>query len=205
MTFKPALTVKKEYAEKPFDLFGFRGSNRQFTVVEDLKVNQNPRMGRKTGTSKDGKQYSFEVALLKVSDGIFEKDMQLSETDWQKINVVRPDNLLSLKGVTYAYQGQELVFVGIVTPDMNENFQKPQQSPKDAPGQTNSSQVDGLYLKLAQGITFCSTIGQKTTKDVVIQIARNIVQPGQDVEAFIYAAKMAGWLVERDGIYSGTA
>jgi len=68
MTFKPAITVKKEYAEKPFDLFGFRMANRQFTITEDLKVSQAPRMSRKTGTSRDGKPYAFESDQRLVSE-----------------------------------------------------------------------------------------------------------------------------------------
>jgi hypothetical protein len=200
MAFKPALTVKKEYAEKPFDLWQFRGTNRQFTIIEDLKVTQNPRMGKKSGTTKEGKAYSFDVACIKVADGLFEKDMQLGEGDWLAINKVRPDNMLTLRGATYAYQGNELTFIGIATPDMNENFTKRAESPKDA---TNASTLDSRVAQLREAIKLTASLGTTVNAAVAIKIAESI-EPGNAL-SLISSAKNAGEICENQGIFTGTA
>lgn len=192
--------LKREYMETPFWFSKFQPGS-QLTIVEDLPRNKPMRFEMRP-SNKGGPAYA--VNLIKITDGFVSKDVELSKTNAQLLFSGLPDSIENLRGCTFANDAGRWVFVA--QSDMGQSFQQnAQKSPKDASGQTNTNQVDGLYLKLAQSVTLCTTIGQKTTKDVVVQIARNIVQPGQDVEAFIHAAKMAGWLVERDGVYSGTA
>ncbi|MCZ7362868.1 MAG: hypothetical protein O8C58_05995 [Candidatus Methanoperedens sp.] len=199
---KSALGVMKEFAEKPFRLWDMRG--KQFTITEDLPKTKIIRETQ-AKAQKTGKPYT--LYLIKVQEGIFEKDIQLYESDLETLFMKMPTSLVNYKGATLTLSNDPvspvMTYIGQVTDDMNENFPKPTQSPTNTPGPHND-QTEDKYRELAQAITFSQKIGIQTTKDKVLQIAVNIV-PGQDAEAFIHGAKMAGWIVERDHIFTGTA
>lgn len=89
----------------------------------------------------------------------------------------------------------------IPTPSLNTT--EPSKNPVNAPGST-INQVDGLYCQLAQAITLSSKLGQRMDYQAVEKITHAILPSGQDTSSFIHGAKMAGWIVERDGIFSGT-
>jgi len=205
MTFKPAMTVKKEAAEKPFDFFMLRRSGAQFTIVEDLKVSAIPRSGRKSIIGKDGKKFQWEVALIKANDGTFEKDLELGEAEWQKLNEVRPDGLVSLKGSTFVFQGEKLVFVGVVLQDMQGNqlgTEKDREiaskTAQVAPGQVNDTLALRIQaLKPAMELT--ASLGTKVDAAIMIKIAERI-EPGNAL-GLISSAKNSGDISERDGIY----
>lgn len=201
------MQLKKDFV---FRLSQFIINKGQFTIVEDLPATKPIRMENKKTlkpSPRTGQFGTYEVYLIKIAADGYEANLEMFKTELTHLAIAFPDGLSNYKGVTLAHDGSHWVYVcgGNGDPSFQPNAQNTPKSPVNAPGQQNTTQIDGLYLKLAQAVTLCQTIGQKTTKDNVIQVARNIVAPGQDVEAFVQAAKMAGWLVERDGVYSGTA
>jgi hypothetical protein len=206
MTFKPAMTVKKEYAEKAFDIWGLKRAGSQFTIVEDLKVTASPRAGKKTLPGREGKTgVVLEVALIKVSDGIFEKDMQLTEYEWQKLNEVRPDGLISLKGSTFGFEGDKLIFVGVALQDIQGNQlgtekdrEIAKQNSTNAPGQTNDTLA--LRIKgLKEAMALTASLGTKVDSAVLIKIAERF-EPGNAL-GLISSAKNSGDIMEKDNIY----
>ncbi len=201
MTIECAKKTKKEYAEKPFSLWDFRGNGKQFTIEEDLQVSQLPRTGKKEGVSKHGgTPYSMEIAKIRISDGIFEKDLHLSENEWTKLSAAIPDTLLNLKGVVMAYDRDNLTYVGVSSESMNENMPRRSQ---DAPGQTNapSTNQSDLARQLSHAIELNFKMGIKTDQATLQKIA-DAINPGKGLD-LIVAAKTEGWVYEKDGIFRG--
>ena len=140
MAFESAYKTKKDAAERPFDLRGLVGS--QITIEEDLNLSSNPRTCKKEGIVKaTGKAYSIPMAAIKASDGMFEKDLQLSEAEWRIVCTSLPNGLRNWRGVMLKISPNpnkfdpKVEYLGIAQQDMNGNAY-------NKPGPANTSQPD---------------------------------------------------------------
>lgn len=197
---KSALGVLKDFAEKPYTLWDLRG--KQFTIIEDLRPNSTIRE-KQEPSRKTGKP--LNIYMIKIEEGVFQKDLQMYDSELEKLFLAMPTTLKTFSGATLKVENnmsKDLKYIGSVVQDMQGTPLGPTQSPGNAPGQTKD-QKEGLFCALAQAITFSAKIGAVMTEDKVIQVAQNITK--DDPKVFIQAAKMAGWVIERDGIYTGTA
>ena len=209
---KPAKATKKEFAEAPFTVNGLIGS--QFTIEEKLGMSECPRI--KKVPTKDGKK-TYDVVALKVSNGMFEKDLHIFDSEWKQLCAVLPDSLISLQGVALKPTRDpnnplktRFEYVGVYTQDLNGdkyNSGNPKDTSKPAqgaPGQTNeapttiASQIQALHAAIETNIN----TGIKNTPEKVLEIA-NKIKVG-DGEHLMQAAKDAGWIIEVGGVIRGT-
>ena len=199
---------KKEYAEQPFSLNGLVGC--QFTIEEKLGISEIPRVVKKQ--TKDGKKV-YEVIALKISDGIFEKDMHIFENEWKQLCTALPDSIVNLQGVNLKVNRNsstlqfKFEYIGVVRQDMdgnqynNGNTSAPVQ---DAPGSTQTAPTDtGNQIKALHAAI---ELNQKMKIDTDISkliIIADSIRHG-DALGLIEAAKKEGWICEVAGKYRGT-
>jgi len=197
---KPAKATKKEYAEQPFTINALIGS--QFTIEENLGISVCPRI--KKVPTKDGKSV-YDVVALKVSNGIFEKDLHLFESDWKKLCYALPEGLISLQGVTMKSVRDQnnplwtnFEYIGVYPRGFDENVPKPSQ---DAPGQTNEAptEIGRQIHALVSAMETTAKVGVEITAKVMTTLAESI-KPG-DALGLINAAKKEGWIFEQNGIF----
>lgn len=197
---KSALSILKEYAETPFTLWDLRG--RQFTITEDMPRGKiiREKIERNIKYNRDQTYY-----YIKVQEGLFEKDLKMSESELTSLFLAMPKDLNNFKGATLTVeQGmtKKLNYIGISTDTMNENF--PANKLQDAPGQTimPTNKADSLTKQLGQALIFNSQHGITTNKAIILQMATNL-KPG-DPQGLIDAAKAEGWITEDPyGIFRG--
>ena len=184
---------RKEYMETPFWIAKF-GPGSQFTIVEDLPRNKPLRYYMKP-SQRGGPAYASN--LVKITDGIVTKDLELSMTNAQLLFIALPgpEVVQNLKGCTFANENGKWVFVGQTTPDMTLN--NPASNATEAP-----TTIGNMVKMLHQAIEANVNAGIKNTPDAVIKIADKI-KPG-DALGLIAAAKEAGWICEVGGIIRGT-
>lgn len=184
---------RKEYMETPFWFFKF-GPGSQFTVVEDLPRNKPMRYYMKP-SNKGGP--AFASNLIRITDGIVTKDLDISITNAQLlfISLPGPEVVQNLKGCTFANDNGKWIFVGQTTPDMTIN--NPAPTTTEAPT-TIGNMVKMLHAAIEANVNS----GIKNTPDKVIEIADKI-KPG-DAMGLIAAAKEAGWICEVGGVIRGT-
>ena len=184
---------RKEYMETPFWLAKF-GPGSQFTVVEDLPRNKPMRYYMKP-SQRGGPAYASN--LIKITDGLVTKDLDLSITSAQLLFIALPgpEVVQNLKGCTFANDNGKWIFVGQTTPDMALN--NPASSATEAP-----TTIGNMVKMLHQAIEGNVNSGIKNTPEKVIEIADKI-KPG-DALGLIAAAKEAGWICEVGGVIRGT-
>ena len=200
---KPAKATKKEYAEQPFTINALIGS--QFTIEENLGISVCPRI--KKVPTKDGKAV-YDVVALKVSNGIFEKDLHIFESDWKKLCYALPEGLISLQGVTLKPSRDpnnplwtKFEYVGI-SPQNMEGSQYNNGNPvQGAPGQTNEAptEIGRQVHALVSAMETTGKIGVDINAKVMTTLAESI-KPG-DALGLIDAAKKEGWIFEQKGIF----
>lgn len=194
MTFGSPLETQKAYAEKPFDFWYFkRAQNKQFTIEEDIKIGGRIR-SKKEMTRYGEKEYGY----IKVSDGIFVKDLKVSESEWMSLCVKLPKTLISLKGVTMAFNGEYIEFVSAEMPPVNGNGNGASQQPTAAPQQPSK---DMTLRQFAEALLMDEKLGRTRDIKSVMAIAETL-NPG-DALGLIKAAKDGGYIIEDKGAYRG--
>ena len=184
---------RKEYMETPFWIAKF-GPGSQFTIVEDLPRNKPLRYYMKP-SQRGGPAYASN--LVKITDGIVTKDLELSMTNAQLLFIALPgpEVVQNLKGCTFANENGKWVFVGQTTPDMALN--NPASNATEAP-----TTIGNMVKMLHQAIEGNVNAGIKNTPAEVIKLADKI-KPG-DALGLINAAKEQGWICEVGGVIRGT-
>lgn len=202
---KSAKQTKKEYAEKPFSLKYMEGT--QFTIEEKLGVSEVPRTNKLI--SKSGNPYT--VVAIKISNGMFEKDMHLFGQEWDDLCAAIPDSLVNMQGLTMkvsrnrATLRPELEYVGMAVRDAegktysNDNPAVVTPDPKEGAPTEIGNQIKMLH----QGVELNYKMKIDTDIKKLTEMAEAI-RPG-DALNLITAAKREGWICEVvPGKYRGT-
>lgn len=199
-----AKQTKQQYEERPFS---FRNLlNSQFTIEEKLDISANPRITKKEGTSKFGKPYSMELAKLNISDGVFQKDLEMTEAEWMILSRALPKGLINLQGVTLKIKrdntgmGYDVEYIGVARQDMQGNAYNNAQVAPEQPIISAKAQSD-LGSQLAHAIELNFKMGIKTDRETLNKMA-DAINPGKGLD-LIVSAKTEGWIYEKDGIFRG--
>ena len=211
---KPAKATKAAYAEKPFSVYDLKMSGDEVTIEEALNFSMScPRIIKvKNFIQEAGKETQYHDAVgITVSNGMFKKDLALSEDEWTKLCAYLPSTLITLQGVRFKVtsgankRDSKFIYLGIARQDIDGNqYNNASNFAQDKPGQTNeaptttASQIQALHAAIETNVN----TGIKNTPEKVLEIA-NKIRPG-DGEHLIQAAKDAGWLVEVGGVIRGT-
>lgn len=217
---KSAKQTRKEYAETPFDFYTLKQSGSEIEIVESLDFeNDKPRVVKVKNFKKQGDtspdQYHDAIAI-KVSDGVFTKDLNMRKDEWIKLCAAFPSTLANLKGVTFRLlRGHgfdtKVEYLRVAIQDMegkpyntgNTNSNKIAASMEKAqPTQPSPTTIASMIQALHAAIDTNINTGIKNTPEVVLKAAE-LIKPG-DGAHLIQAAKDAGWIVEVGGVIRGT-
>lgn len=211
MAFNSATQTKKDYAERPFSLRHL--VNTQFTIEEKLDISAKPRTTRKEGISKLQKAYSFDIAKIKISDGLFSKDLELNESEWTSMCTALPQGLINLLGVTLKVGrdasglGFKFEYIGIARQDMNGNQYNSgnigkasgaiaaSMEPTPTQPQDVTTEIGNQIKQLHKALELNQEMKISNTAKEVIAIADKI-RPG-DALGIIKGAKEQGWITEQ--------
>lgn len=193
---KSAKQTQKEYAERPFS---FRNLyNTQFTIEEKLDISANPRSTKKEGVSKYNKPYSMEIVKVNVSDGVFQKDLEMTEGEWTILCAALPKGLVSLQGVTlkigrdnttFAYKVE---YIGIAKQDTEGNlYNGPASQPAEAKPEM-PKQLNDYAIMLCEAVKMDNTFGRKVDIQVLTKMA-DTIYPNRALDV-IQAAKAGGYI-----------
>jgi len=198
---KTALGIRKEFSEKPYTLWDLRG--KVFTIVEDLPSNK-PIREKMEQSKKNPNAKPYLTFLIKVEEGMFQKDLSLYESELMNIFMAAPATLVNYRGCTFEVSNnlnKNLKYQGTVAQDMQGNrLADRAESPKDAPGQANASTLDSRIAQFREAIKFTASIGTTVNAAVAIKIAETI-EPGNAL-GLISSAKNAGEIIEKAGIFT---
>ncbi len=202
MEIKSAKQTKKEYAEKPFDFFILKMSGGEITIEESLDFsNDKPRVVV-VKNFKDPLQ-THEAIAIKVTDGLFSKELHMKQEEWTKLCAALPSTLLNLRGVTFKVSrgpgfDTKVEYLRTAIHDFDGKLYNPAQ---DASGQTitTPNQVDTLVKQLAQAIELNAKLQHTNDAKTVMTIADSL-HPGHAMD-LIMGAKAQGWIVESNGIF----
>lgn len=182
---KPAPTLASIQREFTYSLFGFR-VNDQFTIVEDLPATKPIKQITKIA-NKTGKPY--QVFVIRITSNNFEANLELFETELNKIAIACPKDITNFKGVTLAFDGQRWVYV-------SQDTNTPGQPQLDANVPLNANAINN---KIVADIQSLNKVGVQVDIKVLTNIC-DAIQPGKALE-LIQAAKTGGYIVESNGIY----
>lgn len=199
---KSALSIVKEYKETPFEFY--RLVNKQITIIEDLPRSKNIRE-RIEHNDKYNKNITYYY--IKVQEGLFEKDLKLTENQLTQLFLVLPQDMLNFKGATLTViqdgLNREFSYVGHAE-GMNENFHPKSsdiaKSMEPATSQQSKPMSD-MGSQLAHAIELNFKMGIKTDRETLSKMA-DAINPGKGLD-LIVSAKTEGWIYEKDGIFRG--
>lgn len=194
-----AKQTKQQYEERPFS---FRNLlNSQFTIEEKLDISANPRITKKEGTSKFGKPYSMELAKLNISDGVFQKDLEMTEAEWMMLSRALPKGLINLQGVTLKIKrdntgmGYDVEYIGVARQDMQGNaYNNAQVAPEQPAAQQQAKTINDYAEMLAQAVKQNTALGITTTYPILQKMADQIY-PNRALD-LIMAAKTKGCIAD---------
>lgn len=201
-----AKQAKKEFAERAFSLNYLVGN--QFTIEEKLGISEVPRT--KTLQTKDGRK-TYEVVAIKISDGVFEKDLHIFETEWNILCNSIPDGLINMQGLTLKVARNSTTlrmgfeYVGMAKQNMEGEIYKNGNPDNIAPNpvQEAPTEIGNQIRMLHQGVGLNSKMKIDTDIKKLTEMAEAI-RPG-DALNLITAAKREGWICEVvPGKYRGT-
>jgi len=210
---KPSPTFGGLQQNFAYNLRNFR-MNDSFTIVEDLPMNKPLRQKTKMSlkpNARTGKPEPYNVFAIRIVSSNFEADLELFEGELNTLAIACPKDLKNLRGVSLAFDGMkwQYTFQDTNEPLVSSSAKRPEgmQSMQSDPRQPNlyanpASQVDQkelFYQKLVSSIQALNTIGTDVTSGDMIKIADKIT-PG-DALGLIAAAKMAGYIIESNGIF----
>ena len=191
----PAEMLRK-YETSPFSLYELRG--KQFVILEDQPINKTMRE-KTEHNEKYNKDYT--AFFLHVENGLFHKDLKMTETEMLSVFLNMPKGIQNLQGSIFEVDRNNklgLKYIGLTSQDINGNpigkidsqFGTPQQ-PQD--------QKDIFLRKLLNSIQTLDELGNRVDAPYVMKICENI-SPGKALDLFQYA-KTKGAIREENGAY----
>jgi hypothetical protein len=185
--------IINKYEKTPFDLYRLRG--QEFTILEDLPVDGEMRQIRKKNKWDQLKDFFF----LKIEQGLFQKDLEMTENEMLALFIAMPKAIKNYKGVMVAVaqdNKMKLTYIGTTDKDVHGNIISQQtQTAQEA----HTDQRDLFVKKLTSSIVTLQALGNKVDAQVVMKICENMT-PGKALELFQYA-KTKGAIHEVDGVY----
>lgn len=189
-TQKPAPTFGSIQREFAYTLYNFR-VNDQFTIVEDLPSTKPIRQITKIA-NKTGKPY--QVFVIRITSNNFEANLELYESELNKIAIACPKDITNFKGVTLAFDGQKWVYVCQDTNTPGTGQSAPISQPQQPQNQKS------LFLtKMIGSMRALESVGVPVDAAKLTKMC-DAMSPGNALE-LIAAAKSQGLIVESQGIF----
>lgn len=168
--------------QKPYTMYDLR-NGRNMTIIEDVAKTMKPRVVKTKGKNGD-----YEVARLKINTGIMNGELELSESNWNKLWRALPPSVVTLKNVTIAYDSSKDEITFVCQDNGTHNLDP------SVPLNENAK-----LEKIAADIKYLNKVGVQVDIKALTNIC-DAIQPGKAVE-FISAAKTGGYIVETNGVY----
>lgn len=195
---KSALSIVKEYKETPFEMWNLR--NKQITIIEDLPKSKNIREKIEHNEKYNKNQTYY---YIKVQEGLFEKDMKLTENQLTQLFLVLPQDMMNFKGaiLTVIQDGlnREFSYVGRSPEGMNENF--PSNATEQPAKPEMPRQLNDYAVMLWEAVKFNENLGVKVPYPV-LQTMADKIYPNHALDV-ITAAKTAGYITEHADGFRG--
>jgi len=194
--------VVNDYTHKPFELYFMRG--KQFTIIESLTRDTDLREIEEINKwNKKAKSF-----FIKIEEGLFQKDLKLSETELEALFLVIPKATTNYAGVVIEVDqnymlSRKLKYMGTSQQDSNGNLfagKEHHAIPNNGtPINPLVDQAKANIEKLIGDMTTVSKLGIVLNQNQMEMIA-NIITPGQGKE-LVDKAKQLGYIIESSGVY----
>lgn len=193
---KPGKVTRQEYAERPFDFYTLKQSGGEITIEESYNwETDKPRVVKIAGF-KDPSQ-TFEKIALKVSDGIFTKDLLMSEGEYTKLMAAFPSTLTNLRGVTFKISRNgldtKIEYLRTERQDLEGNAYNNTASQQTAKPEV-PKQLNDYAIMLCEAVKTNNSYGIAVTPAILFKMADTIM-PNRAMDV-IQAAKAGGYITE---------
>lgn len=192
----------RNYGQKPFTLWELRG--KQFTILENLPISgvirEVPEFNEK---AKKNLPYYF----IHIEDGLFHKDLKMSESELLALFVHAPKGLMNFCGAMFEVDRANkygLKYIGTATQDINGNrlgtntSMSTQSTPISQPQQPQDQK--SLFMqKMIGSMRALESVGLSVDAAKLTKMC-DAMSPGNALE-LIAAAKSQGLIVESQGIF----
>lgn len=195
--------TRQEYAEKSFDLYNLMRSGSEITIEERLDFsNDKVRIVNVKGF-KDPSQ-TYPRYAIKVSDGLFTKDLVMKEEELIALATSLPQTLINIQGVVFKVNrgtGYEpkIEYLRCVRQDMNGNAYNASAPAQDAPVQQKpldpARDINRAAEQLAEAVKANTAVGITTTYPILQAIADKIY-PNRALDV-IMCAKTKGCIADQ--------
>ena len=205
---KPAKATKKDYAEKPFSVYDLKMSGDEVTIEEALNFESScPRIIQVKNYEREG---THDAVGITVSNGLFKKDLALTDNDWTKLCASLPSSLITLQGVKFKItsgvekRSSKFIFLGVARQDLDGNqYNNASNFAQDKPGQANEAPTEiGKQIQaLIQGMETTARLNIPIDSKTMTTMADGI-RPG-DALKLIQETKDMGWIFEQTDKQTG--